>query len=106
MNHRTETIDLIHRLQMPKASLSVLAGIAPSRLSDYIGGRHLPRATELRIEQTAANVRKVFEGLKVRIDISDTAGFKLALAHVNDLEAQRLEDARVAECIAAAQPIG
>ena len=107
-NSREATCRIIRDLELPIYELAGLAGVPGARLSDYRAGRHLPRATEIAIENTTRDVEFVWRVLSggdgyFRTDLKDTIGFHKALTVARNLQA---EQTREAECIAAAQPIG
>ena len=113
MNSRLETINTIHTFRIPKAELANLVGIPPARVSDYCSSRHLPRATELLIEQGVKAVVKVWttlgggDGRLFRTDLADREGFRRALGLVEDEEWRaQVAERRAQSLLDAGTPIG
>jgi plasmid maintenance system antidote protein VapI len=87
-NPRQETINAIKFYEIPKTKLSRKIGVEASRISEYVRGKNLPTATTEKIESAVRDIVKVWTGLNIKTDLSDTEGFDRLLAYVNGGEAQ------------------
>lgn len=84
---RSYTIQTIDRLKIPKSDVAKLAGVVPGRVTDYLKHRPLPAIRCARIEEAVNDVAAVWDRLHpFRIEISDPAVFRLALARLDLLE--------------------
>ena len=109
-NSRLATCEIIKNLQLPIYDLAGLAGVPGARLSDYRAGRHLPRSTEIAIENTARDVEFVWRVLGggngyFRTDLNDIRGFKRALLVCKEHERSSFEQELRRREEEAAQPI-
>jgi plasmid maintenance system antidote protein VapI len=87
---RNETKNAIKLLGIPKSQLARMAGLEASRISEYIRDKSLPTATTEKIESAVRNIVKVWTGLGIKTDLSDTEGFSRLLAHMSRCETEQL----------------
>jgi hypothetical protein len=84
ITERAPFIDKIHNLKIPKSDLAALAGVDPTRVSEYIRNRHVPAGKVAAIEQAVNDVARVWSLLSpFRIDLSDTELFKRAVLEID-----------------------
>ena len=81
---RTPFINKIHDLKIPKSDLAALAGVNPTRVSEYVRNRHVPSAKAVAIERAVDDIARVWGLLApFRIDTANTELFKRALLEID-----------------------